>query len=61
MLHGDLAYDAPGKRWILSGIAPHIAIRLKNVFPRVDKTSTRGLAFPNTAEGCRDLDWFLQR
>ena len=59
--HGDLAYDAPGRRWLLSEIAPHVALRLKNMFPRIAKTTTQSFAFPDTDESAQDLDWFLQR
>ena len=58
---GDLAHDAANRRWLLSGIAPHVALRLKSMFPRIDKTLTGRFGFSDTDEGCQDLDWFMHR
>lgn len=48
-------------RWILSEIPPHVAIRLKSVFPRVPKEQTGVFDLPNTTEFAADLLWFCQR
>ncbi|HLH95033.1 MAG TPA: DEAD/DEAH box helicase [Xanthobacteraceae bacterium] len=59
--YGKLAFDPVQKRWIMTGIAPHVAIRLKRSFPRVPKTETAAFTFPATDEACTDLAWFMQR
>ena len=60
-LFGHLSHDTAANRWLLTGIEPHVAIRLKAVFPRVDKTETAAFFFPHTPDSCADLDWFLHR
>lgn len=48
-------------RWVMSHVAPHVALRLKNVFPRLDKTETSCFDFDDAPIVCADLDWFLSR
>lgn len=48
-------------RWILSDIPPHVAIRLKSVFPRVPKHQTGVFDLPATSEFSADLSWFMSR
>lgn len=48
-------------RWVLSQVEPHVAIKLKNLFPKIPKTSVGPYRFSNSAEMCADLDWFLSR
>lgn len=50
-----------GGKWVLTHLEPHVAIRLKSVFPRLPKTETRAFQFRDTAEACSELEWFLQR
>lgn len=59
--YGTLTLDRDRSEWILDGMDPHVAIRLKNAFPRVSKTGTQPFRFRDTPEGCADLDWFLSR
>ncbi|WP_252109095.1 MULTISPECIES: DEAD/DEAH box helicase [unclassified Halomonas] len=47
--------------WHLTGIPPHVAIRLKQLFPRVPKAQTDTFLFPDDKPHCADLAWFLQR
>jgi SNF2 family DNA or RNA helicase len=48
-------------RWILSNLEPHVAIRLKNIFKKIPKSSVGPFEFVNTAEVCADLEWFTAR
>lgn len=48
-------------RWEMSQLEPHVAIRLKQLFPKVPKTSIGPFHFPNDAITSADLDWFLSR
>jgi hypothetical protein len=41
--------------------APHVMIRLKNVFPRVDKNRFGTVTLESNQEVCRDLEWFISR
>jgi len=42
-------------------IAPHVAIKLKNIFASIRKTDTAPFMFRNEPEVCADLEWFLKR
>ncbi|RRJ54855.1 ATP-dependent helicase [Paenibacillus oralis] len=48
-------------QWKLSDIMPHVAIRLKQLFPRIPKWQTGTYTFPNDTNHCADLSWFLSR
>lgn len=59
--YGHLAFDPTRQRWIVTGIPPHVAIRLKRSFPRLPVTETAAFTFPPTDEACADLLWFAER
>ncbi|CAM4113738.1 hypothetical protein VRRI112168_14970 [Vreelandella rituensis] len=42
-------------------LAPHVAIRLKQLFPRIAKGQSKGFTFPNDTLHCADLAWFVSR
>lgn len=48
-------------KWVMSAIPPHVAIRLKHLFPRVPKWQSGEFTFPNDSAHCADLSWFQQR
>lgn len=50
-----------GDRWLMTGIPPHVAIRLKATFPRINKSESAAFTFHDTPEVSADLDWFLNR
>lgn len=50
-----------GTQWVMRNIAPHIAIRLKQIFPRVPKWQTDEYVFPNDLAHCADIAWFTSR
>lgn len=47
--------------WQITGIPPHVALRLKSVFPRLSKTDHDEFYFPLSPESSADLAWFTQR
>lgn len=49
------------KEWVLSGIPPHVSLRLKSMFPKVSKATIGEFSFRLNSENCADLEWFLQR
>ncbi len=57
---GCLELEKSGN-WILTGIAPHVAIRMKAMFAWIEKTQTKQFRFRNTDERCAELVWFMQR
>ncbi|MFY0545473.1 SNF2-related protein [Brevibacillus sp. H7] len=48
-------------KWEMRDIPPHIAIRLKQLFPRIPKWQTGTYTFPNDKSHCADLSWFTIR
>jgi hypothetical protein len=47
--------------WTISEIPPHVAIKLKSLFPKIPKTQVGVFEFKDTGEICADLDWFMNR
>ncbi|MBI1405692.1 MAG: ATP-dependent helicase [Caulobacter sp.] len=54
IVHGDGC-------WLLSEVEPHVAIRLKQLFPAIPKTSKAPFRLPATPLTGADLAWFLTR
>ena len=48
-------------RWVMTEVAPQVAIRLKQLFPRVPKWERKRFSFPNDSHHCADLSWFTSR
>ncbi len=59
--YGALRLVDEGSVWEMSALEPHVAIRMKQLFPRVPKQSTGPFRFPRDLMHCADLDWFLSR
>lgn len=53
--------ERSGGNWVLKDIPPHVAIRLKQIFPRIRKTSVSPFHFPADLVHAADLAWFLDR
>ncbi|MBO1897744.1 DEAD/DEAH box helicase [Shewanella sp. BF02_Schw] len=47
--------------WTLIDIEPHVVIRLKQLFPRIPKSSSKLFTLNDTLETASDLLWFTQR
>lgn len=59
--YGALQLVGNGTAWEMSRLEPHVAIRLKQLFPRVPKQSAGPFRFPRDLMHAADLDWFLSR
>ncbi len=59
--YGALRLIQNGSAWEMTELEPHVAIRLKQLFPRVPKQSTGPFRFPRDLMHCADLDWFFSR
>lgn len=59
--YGALRLIENGQRWQMADIEPHVAIRLKQLFPRIPKASAGPFLFLNDAVTSADLDWFVSR
>lgn len=53
--------ELQGRQWLLSGLEPHVAIKLKALFPSVPKASGGPFPFPATPTIAMDLKWFIER
>lgn len=59
--YGELRSILDGAMWEMTALQPHVAIRMKQLFPRVPKNSVGPFRFPRDTVHCADLDWFLSR
>lgn len=59
--YGRLALTSDRSQWEIAGVEPHVAIRLKSLFPRVPKQSPGPFYFPMDQMHCADLSWFVSR
>jgi SNF2 family DNA or RNA helicase len=59
--YGNLSLVAKGKEWEIADLEPHVAIRLKQLFPRVPKNSAGPFRLPNDSMHCADIAWFTSR
>lgn len=59
--YGNLRLTADGTQWEMDRLEPHVAIRLKHLFPRIPKQSTGPFHFPRDLITAADIDWFCQR
>lgn len=59
--YGELVTAKDGKAWAITRCEPHVAIRLKHIFPRIPKASLPPYVFPADDLHAADLSWFLQR
>lgn len=50
----------PG-RWVIERCEPHVAIRLKQIFPRIPKQAVAPFALPDDPITCADIEWFASR
>ena len=59
--YGNLRLINSGANWEMSALEPHVAIRLKHLFPRVPKQSAGPFTFPNDLVTAADINWFVSR
>lgn len=60
----ELVADNAGTRhatWRITQIEPHVAIRLKQIFPRIKKTAKPPFTLTGNTQLDADLKWFLSR
>lgn len=57
--YGEIAFEKG--RWIIKSCEPHVAIRLKQLFPRIPKASPPPFSFPDDLATAADLKWFTDR
>lgn len=60
-LYGKLSFHIANRRWVMTGIPPYLALRLKQMFPRINRAQAGQFGFPDHDETRMDLIWFLDR
>lgn len=58
--YGTVRYDGKYKKWRIQA-EPHVLIRLKRVFAKIDTRQHGVLSLSATTENSRDLEWFIER
>lgn len=58
---GRLKFVPSDRKWVVSGLAPNIALRIKDVFRRINKVSSGEFTFPDDNLHCHELLWFMDR
>lgn len=58
--YGSITYNKRNRCWDIK-CEPHVAIRLKRVFAKIDTWQYGVQSISATVENCRDLQWFLDR
>jgi superfamily II DNA or RNA helicase len=58
--YGKIIFNAES-RWEITEAKPHVCIKLKACFPKLEKNKSVPFFFRNTPETCADLLWFMIR
>lgn len=58
--NGTLSYHAASGYWHVTPL-PHVAYKLKRLFPKILTAKTGTLQIKSTADVARDLEWFMTR
>lgn len=58
--YGTVTLQREKKKWLIK-CEPHVAIRLKRVFAKIDGGQHGTFLLSDTLENCRDLMWFMDR
>jgi len=58
---GSLTYMKSTNKWLFDEIEPHVMIKLKSIFKRINRTQTSPFEMNHSKEFALDLHWFLQR
>lgn len=59
--YGKIHFDADKKQWVISEAQPHVCIKLKAIFTRIERARTVPFTFPDSPETGQDLHWFMER
>lgn len=57
---GSIHYLSPARAWAIN-VEPHVALRMKRVFAKLDSRQLGTLSLLDTPENARDLEWFIER
>jgi hypothetical protein len=59
--YGNLVFVPRESMWRITQLDAHVCIKLKAIFPKINKGSTVPFEFAHTPETCNDLKWFNER
>jgi hypothetical protein len=59
--YGTIRRLEEGKGWLIEAVEPHVAIKLKHIFPRLPKASAPPYRLPDDMMHAADLHWFMSR
>jgi hypothetical protein len=59
--YGSLALEPSKQRWVIKGLEPHVAIRFKQMFPRVPISSAGPFYLSDNPDIAADIQWFISR
>jgi hypothetical protein len=59
--YGRLAYAPEASRWVITELAPQVAIRAKRIFARISSTQVGSYTFGDNDEARAELEWFMAR
>lgn len=59
-MYGEITYSQEQAMWFIK-TQPHVALRLKRVFPKIRKYAQGVIWLSDTLENGRDLKWFIER
>jgi len=57
---GKATYVPESNEWEIE-VEPHVSMRMKQVFNKIQKIRARTMRLSATDENCRDLEWFMER
>jgi SNF2 family DNA or RNA helicase len=58
---GKMIFDQVHCEWRITELEAHACIKLKAIFPKVNKGQSVPFTFSHTTENCHDLKWFIER
>lgn len=59
--YGTIIFNKTTNEWILDKIEPHVVIKLKSLFPKIEKTAINPFKLKDSLEVSADLYWIFQR
>lgn len=59
--YGRFYLEPANNCWVIAACEPHVAIRLKQLFPRIPKATGTPYFLDNTPSMAADLEWFVSR
>lgn len=59
--YGELSFHEEKQQWVIEKLEPHVALRFKQLFPRVPKCSSGPFFLNPNLDTAADLQWFLKR